>query len=114
MHRTLTERLFGSLSLRQVDRKRKQIVELFKQYKLSITVDINFTTLDFLELSFDLTNEADLTYKKPNDISIYIHVNFNQPPSIVKELSNSISKRISSISSSEEIFDNVVLSTKLH
>ena len=103
MHRTLTERLFGSLSLRQVDRKRKQIVELFKQYKLSITVDINFTTLNFLELSFDLTNEADLTYKKPNDISIYIHVNFNQPPSIVKELSNSISKRISNISSSEEI-----------
>ena len=99
--------MFGSLSLRQVDRKRKQIVELFKQCELSITVDINFTTVDFPDLSFDLTNETD-------DISIFIHVNFNQPPSIIKELSNSISKRISSISSSEEIFDNVVLSTKLH
>ena len=68
--------------------------------------------MDFLDLSVDLTNETVLIYRKPNDISIYIHVNFNQPPSIIKELSNSISKRISRISSSEEIFDKVVLSTK--
>ena len=42
---------------------------------------------------------------KPNDHPLYINTNSNHPPSIIKELPHNISKRISEISSSEEIFN---------
>ena len=45
-------------------------------------------------------------YKKPNDIPTYIIVNSNHPPNIIKASQDSISKRISNISSDEAIFHN--------
>ena len=44
-------------------------------------------------------------YKKPNEETNYIHVNSDQPPSILKQLPKSIEKRLSSLSSSKEIFE---------
>ena len=40
---------FCNLSGSQVDRKRKQIVELLKQCELPITVEINLKTVNFLD-----------------------------------------------------------------
>ena len=46
-------------------------------------------------------------YKKPNDETNCIHVNSDHPPSILKQLPTSIEKRLSSLSSSEEILEEV-------
>ena len=43
--------------------------------------------------------------RKPNDNPLYINASSNHPPSIIKQLPKNISKRISGISSSKEIFD---------
>ena len=74
---------------------------LFKQCELSITVEINFETVDFGYVFLDLTKRT----FKPR-IPFYIHANSNNPLSIIKEIPKSISKHIFNIASSEEIFDN--------
>ena len=43
-------------------------------------------------------------YKKPNDETKYIHVGSDHPPSIIKQIPKSIATRLSSLSSSKEIF----------
>ena len=56
-------------------------------------------------MTLDLHTGAYKPYRKPNDHPLYINTNSNHPPSIIKELPHNISKRISEISSSEEIFN---------
>ena len=46
------------------------------------------------------------SYMKPNSVPVYINKNPNHPPQVLKELPKTIEKRISTISSSKEIFDN--------
>ena len=45
-------------------------------------------------------------YKKPNDKILYVHLASNHPPNILKQIPESISKRLSRNSSSKEIFNN--------
>ena len=43
---------------------------------------------------------------KPNSVPVYINKNSNHPTQVLKELPKTIIKRISTRSSSKEIFDN--------
>ena len=45
-------------------------------------------------------------YHKPNDELIYIHCESNHPPAIIKQLPISIEKRLNTLSSSKEIFED--------
>ena len=42
------------------ERKRKELIKVFKQYNLSITIETNIRTVNFLDTTFDLLNN---TYK---------------------------------------------------
>ena len=55
-------------------------------------------------MTFDLQKNIFYPYRKPNDEPLYINSESNHPPSIIKQLPKMISKRVSSISSSEELF----------
>ena len=44
-------------------------------------------------------------FRKPNNETLYIHKKSNHPPNIIKQIPLSIEKRLSSISSSKDIFD---------
>ena len=46
-----------------------------------------------------------MPYTKPNNTPLYIHTKSNHPPMIIKNLSESINKRLSDISSDKESFD---------
>ena len=52
-------------------------------------------------------NEAS-PYKKPNNVINYVHKKSNHPPTILKNIPANINRRLSSISSSKEIFDAAV------
>ena len=77
-----------------------------------ITVKTNIKTTDFLDIHFDLVKEIYQPFKKSNDDPLYTSIKSNHPPSIPQQLPNSISKRISEISSNEHIF-NQFLITKM-
>ena len=67
-------------------------------------VTTNITSVDFLDLTLNFKTESHQPSRKPNNNPIYIDINSNHPPQILKKLPKSISKRLSK-NSSKEVFD---------
>ena len=61
--------------------------------------------VNYLDVTLILNDGSYRPYKKPNEEINYIHVNSDHPPSILKQLLKSIEKRLSSLSSSKENFE---------
>ena len=80
-------------------KKRKTIIKIFKK--------ANFKKADFLDVTLNLQNDTYRPYKKPNDKLFYIHSSSNHLPQIIKQLPNSISKRLSKNSFNHQIFNIV-------
>ena len=76
----------ASISGRRLDQFRKQIVQLFKEEGLSITIDINLIRTDFLDAMLDLESNTYSPFCKANNKPLYINSKSNHPPSIIKEL----------------------------
>jgi hypothetical protein len=89
----------------QADRMRKDMVKIFKDNGLSITIDIGLRITDFLDVTFDLSTGRFYPYRKPNDDPLYINAESNHPPSIIRQLPKMISRRVSDISFSKDEFD---------
>ena len=77
---------------------------------MKITITTNLKIVNFLDVTFNLCTGKYQPYNKPNDTPTYINVNSNLPPNIIKVLPNSISQRVSNISSDKATFNNAVLS----
>ena len=96
-------RILRNLSGPQIERVRKEIIKILKECGLSITTKTNLKVVQFLEIELDHTYRP---HKKPNDNPMYINVNSNHPPSIIKQIPSSINRRLSNLSSDEEVFLN--------
>ena len=94
-----------SMTGRQADRVRKEVIQRFKNHGLDITVETNLHVTEFLDVTLDLNSGKYYPYRKPNDTPLYIHAESNHPPNVIKELPKMISLRISDISYSKEEFD---------
>ena len=90
----------------ELERKRKKIFETFKKCGLAITIKTNLFVVNFLDIQFNLLSGTFKPYRKPNSDPIYVHKDSNNPPEVFKELPKTIGKRISTISSSKEIFES--------
>ena len=93
------------LSGPQVERLRKNLFKFFGEHKLKITIEANIKTTDFLDISFDLNSGQHRPYRKDDNIPSYININSNHPKHIKQNLPIMISKRISMLSSNQEIFN---------
>ncbi len=98
--------IFKNASGRAMDKIRKDIVETFKLLGLKITISTNLKTVNFLDLTLNLDTGKYYPFRKPNDHPLYINKESNHPPTIIKNLPASISRRVSDISYDEEIFRN--------
>ena len=90
----------------KADKIRKDIIKAFMDLGLKITIQINLKVTDFLDVSLNLSTGTFSPFRKPNDRPLYIHRHSNHPPTIIKNLPASISRRLTDISSSEEVFSN--------
>ena len=72
---------------------------------MDITVETNIRSTDYLDVVFDLEKGTYRPFRKPNDTPLYISVNSNHPPNIIKQLPNNIQGRLSTLSSNEKIFN---------
>ena len=84
---------------------RKDIKKIFKNTSFKIEIKINLHIVDFLDVTFNLLDEAYKLHKKPNDQLLYINTSSNHPPQIIKQLPISISNRLSNNSSNKQVFD---------
>ena len=86
------------------ERRKKKIIQIFKSHKLDITVQTNLHTVQYLDVEFDLKGNTYKPYRKPNNDPLYVNAKSNHPPSILKQIPKGIGKRLSEISSCEEVF----------
>ena len=92
----------------EIERRKKKIVQLFKVYQLNITIQTNLQTVNFLDVQLDLKSNIFKPYLKPNNEPVYINVKSNHPPNVIKQIPAGLSKRLSEISSNEEVFNSVI------
>ena len=76
-----------SLSGPAADKMRKEMIQLFKNHGLSVTVETHLHLTDFLDVTFDLKNDKFYPYRKPNDTPLYINTKSNNHELLVKHLS---------------------------
>ena len=58
-----------------------------------------------MDITLDLSNGKFTPFRKPNNQSQYVNSHSNHPPSIIKQIPKSINKRLSSLSSDQQSFD---------
>ena len=84
---------------------RKKVTQFFQYHQLKVTVDTSLIQTDFLEVTLNLCTGRYWPYRKPNDQPLYINVQSNHPPLIIKKLPHMIVKRISDISCNVDAFN---------
>ena len=98
---------FNNISGPQADKLRKDITKCFKDHGLKITIKTNLKIVNFLDVTFDLSSGTYYPYIKPNDTPLYINTRSNHPPNIIRQLPESISRRLSVLSCSKDAFEKV-------
>ena len=88
------------------ERVRKDIVKLFKENGLSITIVMNASIVNFLDATLNLNTGKYTPYRKPNDTPLYINKHSNHPPKIIQQLPTMIQTRLSDLSSDAHEFNN--------
>ena len=101
--------ILNTKSGRLCEKAKKDLTRKFNELGLSITALTNQQRTDFLDITFNLANNTYKTYRKPNDKPFYINNSSNHPPSILRELPNSINKRINTLSCDKGTFDAAAL-----
>ena len=79
--------------------------QMFKDENLKIVVNVNMVKVDFLDIHLNIETGITRPFKKPNNTLQYIHKNSNHPKNIFKNIPAMIGKRLSSLSSTRQIFE---------
>ena len=77
---------------------------IFRKNNLSIIVKCNLKTVDYLDVTINLSGDSCKSFHKPNSEINYIHRESNHPPSIIKQLPLSVESYVSKLSSDEIVF----------
>lgn len=90
---------------RATDKIRKEVINVFKDINFQIDIETSLKSVNFLDITLDLSNNSYRPYKKPNDNLMYVHTSSNHPRQIINQLPKSINERLQNHSSNEEIFN---------
>merc|ERR1712240_602572 len=93
------------LKPRLLEREKKKLIAIMKEMGLKVIIETSSKVIDYLDIELDLIRGVVKPYHKPNNITKYVHKDSNHPPHVIKNLLISVQKRISSISSNKEIFE---------
>ena len=96
----------SKLNAQQTERVKKDIQKIFNDNNLKITITANMKVVDFLDVTFNLNDETYKPYNKPNNKPLYVNAQSNHPPTILQNIPKMVNKRLSTLSSSKEMFDS--------
>ena len=91
---------------RNLEKLRQKIVKIMSEFGFKITSTANQKVVQFLDVTLDLDNECYKPYIKPGDKPMYVNRQSNHPPAVTKNIPLAVNRRLSSISSTKEIFDS--------
>ena len=89
----------------KLNRLRKNVIPVFHNEGLKITIDTNLTTTDFLDVTLELFTGKYFPYRKSNDSPLYVNANCNHPPNTLEQLPTVVNIRLSSLSINEDEFN---------
>lgn len=95
----------SSSTPRETENIKKEICHVFNNNGLRITIEANKQIINFLDVTFNLSNNSFQPYTKPNTTLQYVHRESNHPPITAKNIPAGINKRLSSLSSDKASFD---------
>ena len=95
----------SNASPREVELIKKDLCTIFRNHGLKITIEANKKTVNFLDVTLDLSNGKYMPYTKPNNTPLYVHRKSNHPPRIIDNIPKSINNRLSEISCDEDSFN---------
>ena len=76
-----------------------------KNLGFQIEIETNLKKVKFLEVTFNLNSGLCKPFKKPTDQLLYVATWSNHPPQVIKQLPNSINRKLIENSSNKAIFD---------
>ena len=89
------------------DRTRKQVFKVMSDIGFKITLDLGNQVTDFLDVTLNLSDGTFRPYRKPNCLINFINSNSDHPRHIKKSIPIMTQKRLSSLSFSAEIFNEI-------
>ena len=90
----------------QNERMKKFLQKTFKDKGLDLVIQCNMKIVNYLDVTLNLTTGQTKPFRKEDDETNYIHTESDHPPNIIQQLPLSIEKRLSTLSSSEAIFND--------
>ena len=82
----------------KAERIRKKFLSIFKtEFKLTITCETILKILNFLDVTLNLNTGTHEPYNRPNNNPLYININSNHTPNILKYFPGNIEKRINKL-----------------
>ena len=93
---------------KQIEKTKQEVSEIFKSNGLKITIEANKKTINFLDITLDLPSGSYKPFMKPKNKIPYVHRQSNHPPALLKNIPENINKRLTSISSSQKVFDDAI------
>ena len=97
--------LLRTVVVRKSKKLRKHLQKVFKDNGLDVIIECNMKAVNYLDVTFNLDDGTYRPYQKPDNKIQYIHVESNHPSNIIKQIPKTIKKRLSQLSSNEEIFN---------
>ena len=97
--------IFKNTTGPQAERTRKEIARCFKEHGLKITIQSNLKSVNYLDITLNLTNGLFQPFRKPNDEPLYINTKSNHSPIAMKQIPAAINRRLSALSSNKETLD---------
>ena len=94
-----------TLTPKETERIKKQICNVFKNNNLKITIEANKKVIYFLDVTLGMNTEKCKAYAKPTNTPLNVNSKSNHPPSIIKNIPESVNRRLSEISSDAGVFD---------
>ena len=82
-----------------------RLEKVFKSNDLDVIIKCNIKIVNHLDVTFNFNDGTYRPYQKPDNIIQQIQVESNHPPNIIKQISKTIEKRLSKLSSNGEMFN---------
>jgi hypothetical protein len=87
------------------ERMKKFLQKTFKDKGLDLVIQCNMKIVNYLDVTLNLSTGHTKPYRKEDDETNYIHAESDHPPNVLRQLPLSVEKRLSTLSSSEAIFN---------
>ena len=95
-------------SPKEAERIKKAMCALFRDHGLKLEIETNKTTVDFLDVKFDLATGEYMPFKKENNVIKYINIQSNHPKSVMDSVPKGVNHRLNVLCSSEKIFNECI------